>query len=467
MYFIYLPIFLNFIFNLYSRYSTDKIIEINFYNTISTILLFCFISVVGFLIKELFTLPYISTGIVLYFFSFLVFDNIILFFYSQLSFFQLFIFLNIVWALVLLIYSSRKFLVLVSLFLYSLSYFFNSRFLQYLTVDENIIGDVKDIHYPHVKNIYEFSYFYSMNNPTLEGYPQLSAYVQSLLNMISLSAESFNHLSSSINVLFLLFLLLFSELEISKSSKYCLIALFSCLIFNSQWLKFLFIDSLMTEGVLSYLFVVLLISCLNQVNNLSKTSYIVFLITGLLYLGKQFFSTLALALVLIFILKQETRKYALVGLIGVLLKELRNITFFENIQKDYHLKEVDLVDTFFDLLLFRDLKLSNISTIFKNLIVDTPVFILFAYLFVMTIIFLYSYKLKYEKINIILFIVYLNFLLIFSLYITIWKTMELESPIRYMLNLLPVVLYLQFMIIDIFRGKYLQKGLTLKHRNHN
>ena len=62
----------------------------------------------------------------------------------------------------------------------------------YLTVNENIIGDVKDIHYPHVKNIYEFSYFYSMNNPTLEGYPQLSAYVQSLLNMMSLSAESFN-----------------------------------------------------------------------------------------------------------------------------------------------------------------------------------------------------------------------------------------------------------------------------------
>ena len=107
-----------------------------------------------------------------------------------------------------------------------------------MTVNENIIGDVKDIHYPHVKNIYEFSYFYSMNNPTLEGYPQLSAYVQSLLNMMSLSAESFNLLSSSINVLFLLFLLLFSELEISKSSKICLIALFSCLIFNSQWLKF-------------------------------------------------------------------------------------------------------------------------------------------------------------------------------------------------------------------------------------
>ena len=186
-----------------------------------------------------------------------------------------------------------------------------------MTVNENIIGDVKDIHYPHVKNIYEFSYFYSMNNPTLEGYPQLSAYVQSLLNMMSLSAESFNLLSSSINVLFLLFLLLFSELEISKSSKICLIALFSCLIFLiANGSSFFFVDSLMTEGVLSYLFVVLLISCLSQVNNISKTSYIIFLITGLLYLGKQFFSTLALALVLIFILKKKlenTQRQALLG----------------------------------------------------------------------------------------------------------------------------------------------------------
>ena len=126
LYFIYLPIFLNFIINFFSRYSTDKIIEINFYNTMSTILLFCFISVVGFLIKRLFSLPYISTGIALYFFSFFILDNIILFFYNQLSFFQLFIFLNIIWALVLLIYSSQKFLVLASIFLYSLQHPSNS-----------------------------------------------------------------------------------------------------------------------------------------------------------------------------------------------------------------------------------------------------------------------------------------------------------------------------------------------------
>jgi hypothetical protein len=116
------------------------------------------------------------------------------------------------------------------------------------------------------------------------------------------------------------------------------------------------------------------------------------------------------------------------------------------------------VDTFFDLLLIRDLKIGNISIILKNLIVDMPFFILVFYLLVMTLIFLYLYRLKYEKINITLFIIYLNFLLIFILYITIWRTMELESPIRYMLNLLPVILILQSNMIDIFNVNIYNKA---------
>ncbi len=457
LYLLYSPIFLNFIINFFKSVSIDKITSINFYDIFSTILLFSFLVVIGFLIKELLSLPYISTGIVIYFFSFFVLDNLILFFYNKLSFFYLFIISNIIWVFIFVIFSSRKLFLLISFFLYGLLNFFNSSNLTHLTINKNIIGDVKDIHYPHVKNIYEFSYFYSINNPTLEGYPQISPYIQSLINTISINSESFYNLSASMNSLFLLFILFFIEIEISKASKFCLIALFSSLIFNSQWLKFLFVDSLMTEGILSYLFVVLLFSSLSQVNNLSKASYLVFFTTGLLYLSKQFFSTLALVLILLLTFKKETRKYAITGFIGVLLKEISNITFFSNIQKDYHLKEVDLIDTFFDLILLRDLKINNIQTILQNLTADIPIFILFMYLFAMTIIFLYIYRFKYEKINVVLFIIYLNFLLIFILYITIWSTMELESPIRYMLNLLPVVLILQFNMIDIFKSDIFNK----------
>ena len=385
--------------------------------------------------------------------SFFLLDNVILFFYTRLKFFDIFFYTNLIWIAVFFKGTIKKYYLTFPIFFYAILNIFNSIFFQNLTMGKNIIGDVKDIHYTHVKNIYEYSYFYSMNNPRLEGYPQISAYIQSLLNQISINTETFSHLSSSINVLFLLFILFFYEIELTKRSKTILISLFAILIFNSQWLKFLFIDSLMTEGVLSYLFAVLFFSCLKQLDFLSKSSYLIFFLMGLLYLSKQFFSILAISLIIIFTFKKSTRKYAFLGYFGIFLKEIRQLFFFRDIEKDYHLKEVDLVDTFFDLLFLRDLKINNIATIFKNLSVDIPILILFVYLLLLTFVYFWFFRFRDEKIIISAATIYLNFLLIFILYITIWRTMELETPIRYMLNLLPIILCFEFKTIDQLQQK--------------
>ena len=114
---------------------------------------------------------------------------------------------NIIWIGISLVL--KKYYLFLPIFIYSVLNFYNNYFLEKLSIGKNIIGDVKDIHYQHVKNIYEFSYYYSMNNPSLEGYPQISAYIQSLLNQLSLNTEYFINLSPSINVLFLLFILFF------------------------------------------------------------------------------------------------------------------------------------------------------------------------------------------------------------------------------------------------------------------
>ena len=130
----------------------------------------------------------------------------------------------------------------------------------------NILGDVQDIHFLHVKNIYTNNYFYSISNPNLEGYPQLVAYFHTTLNKISISNFEFNYLSSSTNVLLLLTLLLIYELDLSRITKFVFSLSFTALILNSEWLKFLFIDSLMTEGSLSYLFCVILLSLVKFLN---------------------------------------------------------------------------------------------------------------------------------------------------------------------------------------------------------
>lgn len=450
IYLIYFPIFINFIVNIKG---TIIKVDINIFDVLITLFLFVFLLFVGIKIKQIYSLPYISTGIVCYLFSFFIFDILVLFFNHNLKFSNLFIFVNSIW--IIFIFIKNKISSFFILFTYLLLNYFSNAFINKLTLDKNIIGDVKDIHLQHIKNIFEFNYFYSINNPTLEGYPQLSAYFHALLNMISHNSEIFFAKTATVNVLFLLFLLMFFEMNLSKLSKIYVSILFTSLIFNSQWLKFLFIDSFMTEGILSYLFLVTTLSCLKTEKNLNNSNFLVFLLIGMLYFSKQFISTLALLLICIYLINKTTRKYAIVGLTGVLLKEASQAFVFSNIQKNYHLKEVDLIDTFFDLILFRNLKLENINIIIENIFLDKPVSLILIYL----LISIFAYKLIYKnldrELNLTLFVILINFVLIFLLYISLWRNMELESPIRYILNLLPLILYFQFKIIDKINLRYI------------
>ena len=246
-----------------------------------------------------------------------------------------------------------------------------------------MIGDVKDVHLQNVQNLYEKGYLYSMNNSALEGYPQLVAYFQATLNRLSISIETFSNLSSAVNVLFFLTLLLVYETKISNLGKFIMGMTFTVLIYNSEWLKLIFVDSLMTEGTLSYLLATILTGVVQTKNKGSKNLRLVFLLLGTLYLGKQFISLLSLFAVIYFLLLKETRKFAIFGFLGLIVKELSFITAFKNLTKNYHLKQIDLVDTLFDILLFRDLKITNIQTIVKNLFLDKPTFLIFLIFFIL------------------------------------------------------------------------------------
>ena len=139
-----------------------------------------------------------------------------------------------------------------------------------------------------------------MNNSSLEGYPQLVGYFQALLNKISLYLSDFQNFSSSINVLALLTIFFIFELDIDRHLKFLLSSIFISLFGNSEWLRFLFIDSLMTEGSLSYLFCVLIVSARTSYDKNDKSQIISYLLLGILYLAKQFISILALMCIIFF-----------------------------------------------------------------------------------------------------------------------------------------------------------------------
>ena len=89
--------------------------------------------------------------------------------------------------------------------------------------------------------------------------------------------------------------------------------MFTSIIYNSEWLKLLFVDSLMTEGTLSYLFATLMVSLGKSYKQKSNSLYPIFLFIGLLYLSKQFISLISLITVAIFFFDNRVRKFALLG----------------------------------------------------------------------------------------------------------------------------------------------------------
>ena len=80
------------------------------------------------------------------------------------------------------------------------------------------------------------------------------------------------------------------------------VGLFSLLLLNSSFLQFLFATSLMSEGLVSLLTAILIITAINNTNNPRNVDYIIFLLLGIMYFSKQFNSTLVVILTTVFIL---------------------------------------------------------------------------------------------------------------------------------------------------------------------
>ena len=78
-YLLFLPLFANFFFNVIFN-NLFLGLKINPYNLISTLFLFIHLFIIGYLFKILFNFQSLSIGILLYLFSFFIFDSTVLFF---------------------------------------------------------------------------------------------------------------------------------------------------------------------------------------------------------------------------------------------------------------------------------------------------------------------------------------------------------------------------------------------------
>ena len=438
----YLLLLLPLLANLLNNFRLEKIVinNIGFYDIVSSLMLFVFLFLVGYCFKLVFNHTTITFGIITYVFSFFIFESFVLIFYTDTNLILTFRIVNLLWLIFYILFLKEKRMIFYILASYFFMKYFNSSYFGMMSLNTNLIGDVYDVFFPNTQLIYESSYKTSViNSPTMQGYPQFMSYIDAFLYKLAFDKEKYSFIISNSLVFFWLNLLLFAELRTSKKSRFFIAVLFIVLLLNSRWLEFLFVSSLMSERIAGYLLAGILVTIFKIRKTQSNQLYFIFFLLGFIYNTKQFFSIIVIILFFIFLMSSKYRKNAPFILGAFTLQEIAYSTYFTNATKNYHTTQIDILDTLQDLFLFRDLNLSNIIEIMKNLSMDKP----FMYFLLITIGFscleLISKKSSYE-LKIYIIITILNLLFIFILYISAWRNMELESPIRYIYSFLPMYL---------------------------
>ena len=452
VYLLIAAIIVNSLINFFERGFNKFYMDINFYDIFIGLLLFTFLYSVGKLVKESNKLDNTSIGIVMYLFSFFIFNCLFLLLNQDLLFTNIILIVNLVWLSYFLFFYKNKikslFPALLSFITLKSSFFF---FSHKLTVNNNLTGDVSAVFFEQAKNIYEVGLGYSLNNYVFEGYPQFISYFQSMFLGLVVSEIDYSFFSFTSHIVFYLSLLFFLELKISKFGKTLLISLFSLLIYNSSFLKFLFSTSLMSDGLVSLFTAIALLSVLDNIQMSKKLDYKLFLIFGIIYFSKQFNSSLIIIWTISLFLITHYKKIVLFGFSGLFLKELLYLTVFKELNKDHHIQQIDIVDTALDLLLLRDLNLQNFTQIVKNLWLDKPISILFILFYFVYIMLKINSKKFDQNVDVVFIGINLNILFVILLYVSVWRNMELESPIRYFLNLFHLILVSIFVNFDKLR----------------
>lgn len=431
------PILVNFFTNLNN--GNYKFEHLSFYDLLSSILIFIYFLLIGYSFKLINKNMTITIGIIAYLISFFLVEVIALIFYERMNLNVTFIVTNLLWFAYYFLRLKNRLLLFGIILSYLITHLFNSQYINLMTINTNLTMDVLNVFYPNTASIYENSYKYSVSNPVMLGYPQFMSYIDALIFKISFGVEKYSFILSSSFIFYWLNLLLFFELKTSKNNKIFISLFFTLLIMNSTWLQFLFTSSLMSERIAGYLLAGILIT-LFRIDNASyfEISFI-FFILGFVYNTKQFFSIIVLILFLLFLFNKKYRSSSIFLLFSFIINEISYLTYFSDLPREHHVRQIDISDTIMDLFLLRDLNFGNIFEIFKNLFIDKPM----TYLLIVTLA-SYIYTAYMNRVNLELNIYFLaatlNTIFVFLLYISAWREMELESPIRYIYSFLVVYL---------------------------
>ena len=401
--------------------------------------LYIFYLFVGKIIKNIFDLKYLMSGVAIFWLFLFSLDNVFIFFTKYLNFYSS---VSIFFILFLILCFIKKInikdIFLIFCILVFIRYFVNylsSTSIEITLLSENLFTtDESKLWLPATQIIFNENYFHVLTNNPYPGYGLFTSYVGALNSLVLLQSDDFKYLLGINYVtIFLFFHFLY---EVSKSKKTLLInyLIFSSILLTSSWFTYVFFGSLLSEGIASFCFGILFTEIVNHNEKITKKFLLVLYSFGFLYFTRQFLSILVVLYITYLFLKNKNFKY-LIGLVPLIIKSLQS-NFVSNVVFDAYINESLFNQIYFNFY--------NIPKTFKQFLIDKPITYFFL-IFVFVI--LVYFKKIYNNID-FLSIISLNTLMVFVLMVFFWNKSDVESSYRYLLSIFYLTIYPFSEILD-------------------
>ena len=432
-----LPVIINTLLNILETANLEIFNEINFAKFGSFILGTLFFVYLSNFLNNQYLLGGKSIGLVLFLTSYFIFDTVLLFISKNLNFKFTFMIVSLLWC-VLIIYKTKSFVeitkVLLLFFVYRI---FNYLFFSEIANNSNyqeLNTDVPAQWFGIASMIFEKNYFYALENNFIEGQGLLPSYIQALMLEIGFSLEKFQFIQIN-SYLFLTFtVLLISDLKISKKNKTASSIFFIALMINNNWLEYLMLNSLMLEGIVSFLISVYLYNFIEMYRRNNIKSFLFFVSFGGMVLTKNFVSIISLMLIIssVFLLRKNVFLVGSFVIYGFYLFYQK--IYFSQLQNVAYTSEIDFKDLFLDFIYLRDLDFTNIRNIIEQFLIDKPTTYVVLGFLVLNTISLFKYKFNLQTDELLFIFISLNYILVNLLYISYWRNVEFESSYRYLVS---------------------------------
>tara|TARA_B100001559_G_C16489876_1_gene617952 strand:+ start:644 stop:2065 length:1422 start_codon:yes stop_codon:yes gene_type:complete len=433
----FLPVIINTLLNIFDKANLKILNDLNFAKFGSFILGTLFFIYLSNFLDNQYLLGGKSIGLVLFLTSYFIFDTVLLFISKNFNFKFTVMFVSLLWC-VLIIYKTKSVVeitkILLLFFIYRIfNYLFFAEIANNSTYQE-LNTDVPAQWFGIASMIFEKNYFYALENNLIEGQGLLPSYIQALILEIGFNIENFQFIQIN-SYLFLTFtVLLISDLKISKKNKIASSIFLIAIMINNDWLEYLMLNSLMIEGIVSFLISVYLYNFIQMYKRNDIKSFLFFVSFGGMVLTKNFISIISLMLIIssVFLLRKNIFLLGSFVIYGFNLFYQK--IYFSQLQSVAYTSEIDFKDLLLDFIYLRDLNFSNIRNIFEQFLIDKPTTYVVLGFFILNVVSLFKYKLNLQTDELLFFVVLLNYILVNLLYISYWRNIEFESSYRYIFS---------------------------------